>query len=126
MSNSNDFVITKRGILTKYKGPGGNVVIPEGVTKIGNMAFKGCTGLQSVAIPEGVRVINWRAFSGCTSLTSVVIPESVTKIDIGRHRPGDLRGHPPPRPPAAGGCPSASRCRSRSGLLSSVRPNPLS
>lgn len=82
MSNSNDFVITKRGILTKYKGPGGNVVIPEGVTKIGNMAFKGCTGLQSVAIPEGVRVINWRAFSGCTSLTSVVIPESVTKIDI--------------------------------------------
>ena len=38
MSNANDFVI-EQGVLTKYTGPGGNVVIPEGVTEIGEDAF---------------------------------------------------------------------------------------
>ena len=33
MSNANDFVI-EQGVLTKYIGPGGDVVIPEGVTVI--------------------------------------------------------------------------------------------
>lgn len=33
MSNANDFVI-EQGVLTKYTGPGGDVVIPEGVTVI--------------------------------------------------------------------------------------------
>ena len=30
MENKQDFVITK-GVLEKYKGPGGDVTIPEGV-----------------------------------------------------------------------------------------------
>ncbi len=38
MENMQDFVI-KEGVLDKYKGPGGDVVIPEGVTEIGNRAF---------------------------------------------------------------------------------------
>ena len=41
MSNSKDFVI-KDGVLTKYKGAGGDVVIPEGVTEIGWRAFHSC------------------------------------------------------------------------------------
>ena len=39
MSNANDFVI-EQGVLTKYTGPGGDVVIPDGVTEIGYQAFK--------------------------------------------------------------------------------------
>ena len=34
MSNINDFVI-ENGVLKKYQGQGGDVVIPEGVTSIG-------------------------------------------------------------------------------------------
>ena len=34
MENKQDFVITK-GVLKKYKGPGGDVTIPAGVTEIG-------------------------------------------------------------------------------------------
>ena len=58
-----------------------SVVIPEGVTKIEWEAFLGCTGLTSLVIPEGVKEIGWNAFRGCTGLTSVVIPEGVTKIE---------------------------------------------
>ena len=55
--------------------------IPEGVTTIGNYAFF-YTGLTSVVIPEGVTTIGNYAFS-YTGLTSVVIPESVTTIGEG-------------------------------------------
>ena len=34
MSNPSDFLI-ENGVLKQYKGPGGDVVIPEGVTSIG-------------------------------------------------------------------------------------------
>ena len=38
MSNLEEFVI-KNGVLTKYNGPGGKVVIPEGVTSIESAVF---------------------------------------------------------------------------------------
>ena len=102
MSNINDFVI-ENGELKKYKGQGGDVVIPEGVTSIGNWAFNGCSSLTSVVIPEGVTSIGARAFYGCKGLADangfvivqnalhgyygkggdVVIPEGVTSIGWG-------------------------------------------
>ena len=60
-----------------------DLVIPEGVTSIGNSAFSGCTSLTSVTIPEGVTSIGNNAFSGCTGLTSVIIPNGVTSIGNG-------------------------------------------
>ncbi len=61
MSNINDFVI-ENGVLKEYKGQGGDVVIPEGVTSIGAWAFKYCSSLASVVIPEGVTSIGDEAF----------------------------------------------------------------
>ena len=74
-----DFKI-RGGVLTKYTGRGGDVVIPERVTAIGEEAFFGCTALSSVKIPAGVSAIGDKAFFGCTALSSVEIPEGVSAI----------------------------------------------
>ena len=79
MSNANDFVI-ENGVLKKYKGSGGNVVVPEGVTSIGNRAFYWRRSLQSVSLPEGVTSIGEGAFRGCESLQGITLPEGVTSI----------------------------------------------
>ena len=58
-----------------------SVTIPEGVTSIGGSAFRECSSLVSVTIPEGVTSIGGYALSDCSSLTSVTIPEGVTSIE---------------------------------------------
>ena len=80
MKTKQEFVITKKGVLTKYNGPGGDVVIPEGVKAIGERAFYGCKSLESVIIPEGVTEIGNFAFRSCENLQKVVAPESVRTI----------------------------------------------
>ena len=57
-----------------------DLVIPNSVTTIGDLAFINCSSLTSVTIPNSVTAIGESAFSGCSSLTSVTIPNSVTSI----------------------------------------------
>ncbi len=73
---SKDFQI-EDGILIKYTGKGGDVVVPTGVKKIGKNAFFYCSSLTSVTIPDSMTEIGWWAFSDCSSLTNVTIPDSV-------------------------------------------------
>ena len=56
------------------------IVLPDGLTTIGNYAFFGCDAPTSVVIPESVISIGNHAFSFCKGLTSVVIPEGVITI----------------------------------------------
>ena len=79
VENKQDFVIAK-GVLTKYNGPGGDVVIPAGVKKIGDGAFKGCTALTGVTIPKGVTSIGERAFYKCQGLQRATLPAGLRKI----------------------------------------------
>ena len=57
-----------------------NYKIPNGVTKIGSLAFSNCSSFTSITIPNSVTSIGDDAFSGCKSLTSVTIPNGVTSI----------------------------------------------
>jgi hypothetical protein len=56
-------------------------VIPDGVTRIGNFAFQGSTGVTSVTIPATVTSIGLYAFAYTNALTSITIPASVTSIE---------------------------------------------
>ena len=57
-----------------------DLVVPNGVTSIGNNAFRRCIGLTSVTIPNSVISIGDYAFFDCNGITSVTIPNSVTSI----------------------------------------------
>lgn len=60
MSNSNEFVV-ENGVLKRYKGEGGDIVIPEGVTKIQWYTFP--DNITSVTIPDTLESIDNGAFS---------------------------------------------------------------
>ena len=52
-----------------------DLVIPEGVTTIGDYAFYNCSSITSVTIPKSVTSIGWYAFSECYSLADVYISD---------------------------------------------------
>ena len=57
-----------------------SVTIPNSVTSIGDFAFRCCEGLTSVDIPSFVTSIGSNSFYLCTALPSVTIPSTVTNI----------------------------------------------
>ena len=71
------------GILRRYLGAGGEVVIPETVSCVGERAFEGCRNLTKVVLAEGVTEIEERAFAYCTALTQVRLPDSLREIGSG-------------------------------------------
>ena len=82
MFHPQDLVI-ENGVLQKYTGPGGTVVLPNGLREIGNDAFSGRRDLEAdVVIPEGVEKIGESAFYDCIKLRSVTLPESLCTIEM--------------------------------------------
>lgn len=71
--NRSDFKIN----LEEYVGAGGEVVIPAGVTSIGDWAFYCCEYLTSVVIPKGVTRICDSVFRDCEGLIRVTVPVGV-------------------------------------------------
>ena len=71
---SNPLSIVKKLVINDVEVK--DLVIPEGVTSLGNYAFTGCNGLTSVTIPDGV-TLGEGVFMECSGLTSVSIPDNV-------------------------------------------------
>ncbi|UOO37082.1 leucine-rich repeat domain-containing protein [Oscillospiraceae bacterium CM] len=90
--NRRDFVI-ENGVLTKYNGAGGDVVIPGnlGITAIGAKAFLtqsihgdvANTTITSLAVPTGVTRLNALALSYCTALQTVTMPDTLRTMGDG-------------------------------------------
>ena len=57
-----------------------NVEISNSVAHIGDGAFIECSGLVSIVIPDGVTSIGECVFSWCSGLTDITIPNSVVSI----------------------------------------------
>ena len=58
----------------------GDIVINEGVTQIGNWAFKDCSNITSVSIPSTVTKIGESVFENCTNLKTAKLPEGIKTI----------------------------------------------
>ena len=86
-NSESDFQVTKAGnaiTITGFVGTGTVVSIPPQiqnlpVTAIGDRAFYGKTGIESVTIPNGVTSIGASSF-GRTNIVSVTIPDTVNSI----------------------------------------------
>lgn len=78
-----DFVIDENGVLVKYNGAGGDVIIPDRVVAIGDSVFFQQNSITSVILPESVISIGDSAFSNCTELEKVYLPDNL--ILIGGH-----------------------------------------
>ena len=58
-----------------------SITIPNSVASIGRSAFSGCSGLTSIEIPNSVSIINAATFCDCSNLSEIIIPNSVTVIE---------------------------------------------
>ena len=59
------------------------ITLPDSVTSIGEMAFRGREGLKNINIPNSITQIGDYAFWRCPNLQSIRIPTGVTNIEGG-------------------------------------------
>lgn len=57
------------------------VSLPSTVTAIGDCAFKNCTSMTYVNLPEGLEYIGQAAFENCAALNGIFLPESLRTIE---------------------------------------------
>lgn len=56
-----------------------SVIIEEGISKIGDSAFCGCS-IESISLPQSLEEIGYDAFGHCTKLKELVLPDNLKKM----------------------------------------------
>lgn len=56
------------------------IVIEEGIERLGNQIFANCTKVKTVTLPEGLTATGGRIFNKCSSLTTINLPSTLQKI----------------------------------------------
>lgn len=80
MSETINGMIIENGVLKSGKECQGDVIIPEGVMKIGDMAFYTNKNITSITINDGCQEIGKFICNMCPQLKYVKVPSSVTKM----------------------------------------------
>ena len=78
MSSASDFVI-ENGVLKRYAGKGGDVVVPDEVVEIANSVFEGWGAIDTLTIPDSVQSMGWAALYGCSNLKRITMSVSTLK-----------------------------------------------
>lgn len=63
-----------------YKTLIARVQVGEGITRVGNSSFSGCTQLEEVTLPASLEQIGESAFANSPELVRVTLPEGVTEL----------------------------------------------
>lgn len=71
----------ENGVLKSFRGEGTELIVPEGVTKIGANACFFNDRIEKLTLPEGVTLIGEDAFRGCSRIRELTLPESLEQID---------------------------------------------
>ena len=66
--------IVSGSTLVEYIGKGGEVIVPNDITVIGDSAFAGAAEVTSITFPRSVTKVEAYAFEGCTGLTGKFTP----------------------------------------------------
>ncbi|MBQ8135079.1 MAG: leucine-rich repeat protein, partial [Clostridia bacterium] len=56
------------------------IVIPDTVEELSNLAFNGVSKLKSIILPKNLKKIGFGAFYDCSSLQSIFLPDSIEEI----------------------------------------------
>lgn len=75
-----EFAVCGDGILMKYNGSGGDVVIPDEVKTIYEGCFYLYFNITSITLPSGIKQIGTNLFDRCLKLERITLPEGLLKI----------------------------------------------
>ncbi len=78
-----DYTYNSRSPWNRYASSIREIVVQEGVTGVGRLAFYNCTAAEAVSLPASLTGLGASAFSGCRALAQIVIPGGVTAIPDG-------------------------------------------
>lgn len=68
-------------MLIEYRGSEERVVVPDGITVIGERAFAGNEAIGRVILPDSLQEIHEEAFADCLMLLKVNLPDSLMRLD---------------------------------------------
>jgi len=57
-----------------------NITLPQGIVSIGNSAFDSCFSMKNIILPDGIETIGDMAFAGCEAIESIELPAGVKSI----------------------------------------------
>ncbi len=68
-----------------------SIVLEEGVTEIGNGAFRGLKNVQKVTLPQSLKIISAGSFAGCEGLQEISLPMQLKHIGDGAFSGSSLK-----------------------------------
>lgn len=57
------------------------LVLPESLTYIGIGAFSECKSLEEIVLPKNIKILKYRTFADCKRLKKIVIPDGIEELE---------------------------------------------